>query len=129
MGQVMDEKIEALLSKWKDQPFEYGSFDCCQFAADAVRSLHGLEVKITPYKTEREAIRVLRDMGGLIDALGNAGLSEQPYPMRGDVILVKHPGVFQNALAIFTGLGAHMPTNLGLWTIPKEDWVSVWGVR
>lgn len=126
---MMDEKIAALLSKWQDTQFNYGLFDCCQFAVDATRMIHGLDVKIKPYKTEREALRVLRDMGEMINAFSDAGLSLQDYPMRGDVIVVKHPSVFKNALAIFTGFDAHMPTRHGLGIVPKQDWVSIWGVR
>jgi hypothetical protein len=130
---LMDEKLEQFLKLWKNKPFKWGRVDCCQFAADAMLSLHGHPVLLPKYQTERAAIRAIQALGGYGPAMQNAGLKQRPsalQAMRGDVVVVRHRagGYFPDALAICTGDKAHTTGPHGLVDIHQRDWLSAWGV-
>jgi hypothetical protein len=82
--------LAAFVESRRFVPFEWGTNDCCLFAADCVRDLTGLDhaagIRGT-YHDERSARRVVRRMGGMA-ALAKP-LSEKPasHVQRADVVL------------------------------------------
>lgn len=128
---MMDGKIEQLFSDWSKREFNYGEFDCCQFAAAAMLAIHGVTITLPVYASERAAYRELRRLGGFTNALQNNGLKQLSNPLlasRGDVVLIKHKngGLFRDALAICTGRFAHTTGTNGLVEIGQEDWLEAW---
>jgi hypothetical protein len=129
----MDLLIESLLKDYKKTPFKWGEFDCCQFAAIAVKRVHGKSIKLPNYKTQRGAIRALKSLGGYQAALQSIGFKKLQSPMlaqRGDVVMVKNDcPIFPVAMALCTGLGAHTTGTIGLVEIPQNKWVEGWALN
>lgn len=108
-------------------PFAWGVHDCCLFAlrcAEAVTGLSGL-VALKPYKSSRGALREVRRLGGLQQAVSDAlgvPLSNALRAQRGDVVLVEQAGPFDNlALGVCLGADAHLTGPQGLVSIPMTD--------
>jgi hypothetical protein len=83
----MAEAIEAA----RTQPFAYGSFDCCLFAADVVLAMTGVDyaASFRGYDTKTGAYRIIAEHGSLA-ALLTSVLGEPIEPSfagRGDVVL------------------------------------------
>lgn len=59
-------RLNAYVNSVQRRPFRFGKFDCCIFAAGAVKAMTGTdpmrEFRGT-YKSEREAMQALRDHG------------------------------------------------------------------
>lgn len=93
------ETIEA----WKDRPFEWGSADCCKFAAACVDAMTGETfAERLRYSTQTEALRWIAEAGSLQDAVSDhLGEPQLGYPRRGDVVLLE--GEDGGALGICTG--------------------------
>lgn len=64
-------------------PFVWGSTDCMQFAAGAIERLTGIDLraKFPAYSTEREAVRMLVEAGGV-----EAFVARELGPMRRDLL-------------------------------------------
>ncbi|MGL4576781.1 MAG: DUF6950 family protein [Burkholderiaceae bacterium] len=61
-------RFAALISSCADRPFNWGAFDCARFAAECVESITGKDVwadVALEYGSEREALRRLKNAGGL----------------------------------------------------------------
>lgn len=74
----------------RSTPFEYGTHDCCRFAAGAVIAMTGHNYMAAfDYKNGLGAERLIR-RAGTLDALVNRTLGEPVHPSqagRGDVVL------------------------------------------
>jgi hypothetical protein len=129
----MDAEISALLGRWRNRPFVWGTSDCCQFAREAAWSLHGLAVDAPAYVSERDAVRALRALGGYVGLMRVAALQQRPLTAarRGDFVIFAHegPGLFDQGIALVTGIQAHAPTATGLVSLDRSSWVECWGVR
>jgi hypothetical protein len=130
---MFDQPIADLVAEWRGRPFDWGTSDCCQFARAAAWKLHGIAVDAPNYISERDAVRVLRRIGGYERLLASAGLVRRRAIIAatvGDFAIFRHegPGLFDQGIALVTGTHAHAPTHTGLIAIPRAQWVECWGV-
>jgi hypothetical protein len=129
----LDQTLAALLADWRQRPFAWGTADCCQFAREAAWRIHGKAVDAPTYVSERDAVRTLRRLGGYAGLLVAAGLQRRRAIIaarRGDFVIFHHegPGLFDQGIALVTGVQAHAPTAVGIMSIPRTQWVECWGV-
>jgi hypothetical protein len=117
-------------SAWK--PFQWGKFDCCTFAADAVVAVRGddpLGELRGSYSSLKSAFRLITELGGIEDAttrlLGQT-MENPRFAKRGDIALVN--GDNYPALAVVVGQAALAPLSIGLQRIPVADWLAAWKV-
>ncbi|QPG06566.1 hypothetical protein IT774_05175 [Salinimonas marina] len=113
-----------------DRPFEWGKFDCCLFAADAVQLITGQDYAAPfrgTYTTQLGAARSLKRYGaGTIQATLNAQLGpphEVGYLSDGDLCLVETDQ--GDTAAIFQSNAIWTPGPTGLLPIhtpPKAVW-------
>ena len=124
--------IGSLVAEWRAKPFAWGATDCCQFARAAAWSLHRIVVDAPPYISEREAVRVLRRLGGYQGLMRAHGLQPREIinARRGDFVIFDHegPGLFEQGIALVTGTHAHAPTASGLVSLERAAWAECWGV-
>ncbi len=127
----IDMRIASLIDKHHRTEFQWGVFDCSQFAVEALNTLHGFNVTLAPYSTQKEARKVFKKTGGTFeDALQGFGLIRQPASMakRGDLVTVQNDDAWGTAVALVVGLTAVCPSNMGLKSVPRDRWIQSWGV-
>lgn len=99
MSKKTNNWLAALYSQmeaFNDKPFEWGSHDCCTFAADCVLAMTGVDQMAgyrCGYKTAVGAARKLAKAGGMEAAI-TAELGEPIDPVfaqRGDVVCFSSP--------------------------------------
>lgn len=110
--------LAAFVDAYSRTPFEWGVNDCCLFAADWVRALHGRDVAEAfrgRYATKIGASRLVHKAGGvkaLIDAtLASSGFSQVDPRLagRGDIVFsTEAAGVCLGPRILFAG-GATRP--------------------
>lgn len=110
---------------WKraeGRAFDWGRFDCCLWAADAVLAITGVDLAAGlrgTYCTREDAQRLVADRGGLekliADLCREGGLEECPPALaqRGDVVLLPGRDGFPAAAAICVGAHAAAPGPTG----------------
>ena len=107
-------RLYALLERKRFEGFEWGEHDCCTWAASAVAAVSGQQISFPgPYTSARQALRVVRALGGLPAAV-TAALGSEPMPashaQRGDIVLLRQPRSFDgHALAVCFGEFAYAP--------------------
>ena len=114
-------------------PFVWGSTDCMQFAAGIVQRLTGVDyrAKFPAYSTEREAVRMLVEAGGM-----QAFVTRELGPMRrdlqncavGDVVLTAFAPVGQ-AVGIAVPRLFFLRTEKGLTPVDLVLAVGYWPCR
>lgn len=130
MTDNIDMRIAGLIDKYKQSKFQWGTFDCCQFAADAVKSIHGVGIQIATYRTEFGARRVLARMGGTLpNAMAKAGMIAKPveHVERGDIVTVRNSGTWGYAVGVVVGAYAVCPGDVGLAMVKRDRWLDAWG--
>jgi len=130
MRDNIDMRIAELIEKYRQTPFKWGVFDCCQFAADSVRHIHGIDIQIAAYRTEFGARRVLNRMGGTLHAaLETAGMVAKPieHAQRGDIVTVRNPDRWGQAVGVVIGTHAACPGDVGLTLVTLDKWLDAWG--
>ena len=62
------ERLDALISTRREQPFAWGVNDCCTFAASAVEAMTGTDLAegLRGHRSAQEAAAVLREHGGVV---------------------------------------------------------------
>jgi len=124
------ERLAALFVARAAQPFAWGHFDCCLFAADAVLAVTGHDPAADlrgTYATAAEAARVLERFGGVAGvAIARAG---QVVPVAlaqpGDVGL-SHFDAERPTLAVWGGSAWHAAGSVGIVPVPSETVVRAW---
>lgn len=123
-------------------PQEWGSHDCCIFAADAIKTITGEDFAADfrgQYGSETEAFQLLAQLGYAdLGALASSRLPEiirdgQPAPHfahRGDVVLVgREWNEYGEALGICDGISIIGPgVKRGIAAIPIKYAVRAWKV-
>ena len=90
------EPFYAFIEEAHRREFSYGVFDCCLFAADAVRVITGVDyaAELRGYTSKFEAYRIVAEYGSL-EAMITALLGREPVhvsrAMVGDVLLGPGP--------------------------------------
>lgn len=100
------ERMNAALRRVAVQPFAWGTHDCVTFAADVAEAMLGQDL-LAPFRgrwtTEREAARVLLELGGMRAAVCSVlgpPLASHLQARRGDVVMVEQePGRLMLAVA------------------------------
>jgi len=124
------ERLAALFAARAAQPFVWGEFDCCLFAADAVLAVTGHDPAADlrgTYTTAAGATRVLERFGGVAGvAIARAG-RVVPVAMAqpGDVGL-SHFDAGRPALAVWGGSAWHVAGALGVVVVPTATVVRAW---
>lgn len=112
------------------RPFEWGSNDCCLFAADAVQAMTGVDhaAALRGYTSAREAARVVAANGGL-RKIASEALGAEISPLLagvGDLVLVENAG--RELLAICNGGTALAPGEEGTVVVSMESARAAWRV-
>lgn len=119
-----------LLEKQK-QPFEWGSNDCCLFAADAILAMGGRDVAKDVrgrYKTAIGAHRIMKKLGAgsLVELLTQRLGEPDGLITRGSIIVVESNG------ELVAGVFYQKPwalTERGLQGMPLESIVQSWSLN
>ncbi|NWO06875.1 MAG: hypothetical protein HLX50_14620 [Alteromonadaceae bacterium] len=119
-----------LLEKQK-QPFEWGSNDCCLFAADAILAMGGRDVAKDVrgrYKTAIGAHRIMKKLGSgsLVELLTQRLGEPDGLITRGSIIVVESNG------ELVAGVFYQKPwalTERGLQGMPLESIVQSWSLN
>lgn len=125
-------RLAALVERARTARFEWGKFDCCTFAADAVQAVRGddpLAHLRGSYGSLRAARRLLEELGGLrraVTSLMGEPMAEPRCAQRGDLVLVEPDGY--PALAVVHGASALLPLGAGVQRVPMADWRMAWRV-
>lgn len=124
------ERLDAYVESRREEPFAFGSHDCCQFAAGAVESITGENpADRWHYADETEALQLLELHGG-VEGLVTIALGEPVHPSRahrGDVVTGDFPS--GTAAGICLGNECVFPSALGLVFWPRSVAVKAWRVR
>lgn len=132
--------LTSFLEIWKTRRFSWGRHDCVHFIADYVEFCTGVAVLIPPYKTEREALKVLVRVysGSFGDSVGDyLGPKKTKNYSVGDIVLSMRPvqdtqrtgpglGIIKSlkgskGIAVFVGRN-------GLEEVTDDCWLYGWGL-
>jgi hypothetical protein len=123
---ILAEQVEAA----RLRPFAWGSWDCCQFAAETVLALTGVDYRdrFPLYQSADDAQILIAEHGGVQHLLSSV-LGESKHPalaQRGDVVM----GDFGDGLAAGICVGAHCCAvgQRGLVFMPMSRAVAAWSI-
>lgn len=121
---LLDEYVDAA----RLQPFGWGALDCCTFAAGAVQAITGRAVPLPAWSGRRDAVDVLRRLGGLRAATCQRLGDMQPAAVarRGDVLLLQQQG--RDLLAVCMGHAWAAPGRNGLAFGPMSEALCAWRI-
>lgn len=123
-------RLAALFAARAEQPFTWGRFDCCLFAADAVLAVTGHDPAADlrgTYSTEEQAARVLQRAGGVVGvAIRRAGPVVPPQLAQPGDIGLSMLDASSPTLAVWGGSAWHAPASVGLVPVPPHALVRVW---
>lgn len=123
------ERLAEYVESRRAAPFEYGSHDCCQFAAGAVEAMTGDNpAALYPYRNELGAKRIIVEHGGL-DALLTGVLGEPCHPAmagRGDIVLAELE--LGPTAGVCLGRNCVFPADVGVTFRPRSVIASAWKV-
>lgn len=116
-----EKRLVDLIGQASGKPFEYGKFDCCLFACDAVKAVTGIDARAEifpePYQSEEEADKILLKYDGIKGVIEKAAQSFgfRPVPVlfaqRGDIVMAEIKGV--ESLGVCAGKDAVFPSKEG----------------
>lgn len=124
-------RFAALVQERMAAPFVWGQHDCCLWAADVVQAITGLDPAAAlrgQYASERGALRLVRQLGGL-PAIASAALGhpvKAGFATVGDVLLITHER--RTTLAICNGSSLLAPGAQGLAAIAMPLNCPAWKV-
>lgn len=118
------ERLNAVVDKHRDLPFEYGKSDCCILAMDAIEALIGVD----PYPEERaydtriggEKLMLKRGFISPVDAVAAIAKMEVPpsFAQRGDICEIRVGNVV--GLGVCVGLDVVCKNEEGLTFVPRQ---------
>lgn len=118
--------LAAVLDHYRARPFRWGECDCVTFAADVLHVLCRRDplAGLPPWSSRAEALRLLRRLGGLRQAVTNAlqapprpGAMARPF----DVVLLG-----ATRLGICNGTHHLAPAPAGLAVVPWDHAIACW---
>ena len=128
------ERLAAYLAAMRPHRFAWGTHDCVQFAGGAVQAVTGQQVLALQWASMAEAVRLLRSIGTLAQAVGQVlpELAGPALAQRGDVVLVQaavHNGrAVRQWLAVADGTLWWVPSATGLACGSMALAQRAWGV-
>jgi len=126
------ERLHEYVDLVNGERFAWGVFDCCLFAAGAVRVMTGFDGAASlrgRYASEAEAIALLHAEGGL-EAYVRQQLGVPRAPLcaqRGDVVLRRAEGEM-DALGVCLGVMAAFAAPRGITLVPLGECSMSWSV-
>jgi len=130
-------RLFAYIDANKNTPFEWGKFDCCLFAANAIKVATGSDIAADfrgKYNTARGAKKALKRYGNgdlISTVIAKLGDAKPPLQAkRGDLVLVDNlqGGVNDPALGICLGHLVAVTTQTGLKTVELTRVTMAWEV-
>ena len=137
-------KLNKALSEAKNKPFCWGEFDCFMWTEWVVEKItgaspghdfcksKGIDAEPRPYMTTKGMQRTMKKLGytdffELVCAIYGKPISPKKA-QRGDLVMVKLPGVFMPTLGICRGLDVIFKTNEGNRYIITGECAHAWRV-
>jgi hypothetical protein len=122
--------LTAFVAQRRCTIFAWGMQDCCQFARRAIEAMTGADPlpEVQAYSTAREAIRMLRDLGGIEALPDRAGFGEVRLTMAGRGDIVSCQTGHHLALGICLGRDAAFAGKAGLVYLPTLSCRKAWKV-
>lgn len=115
----------------RDRPFEWGSFDCCLFVADAINLMTGRDIAADfrgRYRSKSGATRALKKYGkGSIKATFEHLLGKAQTGIhfkRGDICLINTPE--GDAVGIYLGEVVWTTGQQGLVALSQNEIIQFW---
>ena len=124
----------------QDRRFEYGTWDCCLFACDAIVAMTGVDLATSyrsKYSTRMGALRTMGEQVGTASvravAEDAAAMHEMPevpvaYAQRGDMVLVQRGRNYSLGLVALNGKDVIVTSRRGLWRLPLSRALRAWQV-
>lgn len=112
----------------RDEPFAYGSNDCCYFCFGAIEAITGQDCMAEfrgKYDTEFGSLRALKEIGaGDLESTMDTKFPEIAIGLaqRGDIAF------FDGAIGVIMGSFAWFVADDGLTRVPREFWTKCWGI-
>lgn len=125
-------RFAALEESVRARPFEWGSHDCCMWAAAAVQAVTGADLAAEwrgKYSDEATAEALMRSLGGLpgIAALAGPELQASAHATTGDIGIVAWPDRTLS-LGVYGGQSWLCVGDSGLVHLAREAALRAWGV-
>jgi hypothetical protein len=123
-----EESLSDYIVNKRHEPFEYGTNDCCLFAAGAVEAITGEDPMSEfrgQYDSLKTSLKAIKDIGaGTLEATMDAKFPEVSigYAQRGDLAF------FDDSIGVVMGGFAYFVSDDGLERIPRELWNKCWSV-
>jgi hypothetical protein len=129
--------VEAVQSK-DNEPFSFGSFDCCAAAAYVVKEVHGIDLMkgLRGYRSAAGAARTIKKNGGTLYEVvcrqcEKVGWLEKPraFAMRGDLVVadIQSGDGINEACGVVVGCTAVFPSDIGWTHYPITKCKAVFG--
>lgn len=112
----------------RDEPFAYGTNDCCMFAAGAAEAITGIDPIPEfrgQYDSLKTSIKALKEIGaGDLEKTIDGKLPEIPvgWAQRGDVAF------FDGSLGVVMDGYAWFASDDGLEQVPRDMWTKTWSI-
>jgi hypothetical protein len=123
------EALANYIESRRNEPFQYGVNDCCQFAAGAVTAITGENPAIRwQYRNEVGAMRLIIEAGG-IGALVTQAVGEAVHPSqagRGDVVLAEFSE--GPTLGVCIGRECVFVSSRGMLFMPRTVATAAWKI-
>ena len=122
--------LAAFVAQRQCTPFAWGLQDCCQFARRAIEAMTGADPlpDVPVYTTVREAVRILRDLGGIEALPDRAGFAEVRLTLAGRGDLMSCQTGRHLALGICLGRHSAFAGKSGLTYLPTLSCRRAWRV-
>ncbi len=123
---LLNDVVEA----WRNRPISYGDADCCQFVAECILAITGIDVRdsLPTYTNRAEAEAILEEYGGMMSFLASALGEPKPvaHAKRGDVVAIEcSEGL---AAAICLGVMCAVPGPNALTFRKTRDALAAWSI-
>lgn len=121
-------RLQAAIAARQHRPFEWGRHDCCLFVCDCIEAMTGRDpaADVRGYSTDREAARLVRELGGM-RSIGGQRFGAEIAPglaQVGDVGLVEYDG--RESLALCGGSHWVAAGAVGLAVLPMSAAIAAW---
>lgn len=124
------EAVRAAVKAYQDAPFDYGTFDCCEFVRQVAIQYRGEDpAPSLSYKDEEGAQRIIEEHGGLSGLMTFVfGDPIEPDDAQvADAVLLRLPKTGP-VMGVKVADGALVPVKLGLWKVPLRYALEGWRI-